>query len=184
MRPFILSGILSLCIFSLTGTGYSASDTTRLPSLSASPVITPIAAIEAAIKPVQVKEPELQLDSINGISLYDSQDDVVRKLGEPVQVIQDPHLKDMSTYSYKGMNIVFRSDYIEVVEIVEGSDSLLIDGQRHEATLSHLTGLLGKPDYETEEGIVFERDDALLKLCIGPGSSELTYIHYFHPASM
>lgn len=127
---------------------------------------------------------ELPLLTVNHVSLYDDRASVIRKLGEPESVSHDPHLSGAEMFRYPDMNVYFYDGFVDFVEIPEGTEVLLIDDVLLPATLQHLKEALGEPDYVTEDGIVYERGDALLKLFFDAGTERLTSITYFHRASM
>lgn len=129
-------------------------------------------------------KPDFKLQTVNGLSLYDTPSSVVRKLGEPIKITADPHLKELLIYQYPNMNVIFSDGIVNSVEIGEGSKTLLLDGVEIRATIEGVKGALGQPDYVTEDGIVFERNEALLKLFIDTDTKKLTSIHYFYSFSM
>jgi hypothetical protein len=133
---------------------------------------------------VEAVKPSFALQSVNGITLYDDPAAVIQKLGEPDRITEDPHLAGLVIYEYSNMNIVFSHEMVNYVELAEGSKTLWIDGIEIEATIAGVKEALGEPDYITEDGIVFERNEALLKLFIDTDSQKLTSIHYFHSMSM
>lgn len=132
----------------------------------------------------EAAKPGFKLQTVNGISLYDNPSIVVRKLGEPKSISEDPYSKELIIYQYPNMNVVFSYGIVNSVEIAVGSKTLLLDGVEIPAAIEAVKGALGQPDYMTEDGIVFERNEALLKLFIDTDTQKLTSIHYFHSFSM
>ncbi len=135
-------------------------------------------------KSAEAAKPDFKLQTVNGISLYDTPSIVARKLGEPERITADPYLKELLIYQYPNMNVVFSGGIVYSVEIAGDSKTLLLDGVEIPATIEAVKGALGQPDYVTEDGIVFERNEALLKLFIDSETQKLTSIHYFHSFSM
>jgi hypothetical protein len=124
------------------------------------------------------------LQTINGITLYDDPSSVTKKLGEPKRISEDPHLKELKIYEYPNMNVVFSDEMVNFVEITEGSKSLIIDGVEIPATIDAIKEALGEPDYFMEDGIAFERNEAVLKLFVDTDTQKLTSIHYFYSFTM
>ncbi|WP_053372338.1 hypothetical protein [Paenibacillus sp. FJAT-27812] len=124
------------------------------------------------------------LQTVNGITLYDDPSSVTKKLGEPKRISEDPHLKELKIYEYPNMNVVFSDGMVNFVEITEGSKSFLIDGVEIPATIEAVKEALGEPDYFTEDGIAFERNEAVLKLFVDTDTQKLTSIHYFYSFTM
>ncbi|MDQ8732914.1 hypothetical protein [Paenibacillus sp. LHD-38] len=171
----------------------SSSVESEAPAKSANKIVTasmpPSTVIEvtyakAEASASEVEKPSFKLQSVNGVSLYDDPTIVVKKLGEPMKITKDPYLKELMTYHYPNMDVVFSDDMIYSVELAEGTKTLDIDGVKIAATIESVREALGGPDYITEDGIVFERGDALLKLFIDADTGKLTSIHYFDSFSM
>jgi hypothetical protein len=138
---------------------------------------------EAEANNPEVTKQRFTLQEINGITLYDDPSSVVKKLGKPKSISEDPHLKELKIYEYPNMNIVFSDGMVNFVEITEGSKTLQMDGVEIPATIEAIKEALGEPDYVTEDGIAFERNEAILKLFVDMDTQKLTSIHYFHSFS-
>ncbi|OMF23452.1 hypothetical protein BK133_24495 [Paenibacillus sp. FSL H8-0548] len=204
MKSFILIGCLIGGILALSNdlepvaTTYSWTDHSSLSiaeavddatNETAQPSMPPSSAAEAVYAQnvsteVKAAKPSFTLQSVNDITLYDDPAAVIKKLGEPDRITQDPHLAGVVIYEYPNMNIVFSDEMVNFVELAEGAKTLWIDGIEVEATIAGVQEALGEPDYMTEDGIVFERYEALLKLFIDTDTQQLTSIHYFHMMSM
>lgn len=202
MKNIILIGCLIGGIVAFTGEFGHIAVMTRAtdssPAMSegsavaASKIITssmPFSAVTkdtyaAEASSAEAAKPDFKLQTVNGISLYDTPSIVARKLGKPESITADPHLKELLIYQYPKMNVVFSDGIVNSVEIAEGSETLLLDGVEIPATVEAIKGALGQPDYMTEDGIVFERNEALLKLFIDKDTKKLTAIHYFYSFSM
>ncbi|WP_339204742.1 hypothetical protein MHH56_27060 [Paenibacillus sp. FSL K6-3182] len=204
MRTFILIGCLIGGIFAYTGdigqvtatySPVTASSpvkaikaeeaTQEIVIASASPsTVTEVTYAAESTLVVKAKKPKFTLQTVNGITLYDDPSLVIQKLGKPKSKTADPDLTDLITYEYPNMNVIFSSEFIQSVEMAENTKTLLIDGSEVAATVDAVKDALGEPDYVTEDGIVFERDEALLKLFIDADTQKLTSIHYFHSFSM
>jgi len=204
MKTFIIIGCLIGGIFAYTG-DIGQVTATYSPVTNSSPVkaikaeeatheiviasaspstVTEVTYAAVATPVVKAKEPKFTLQTVNGITLYDDPSRVIQKLGKPKSKTVDPDLADLITYEYPNMNIIFSGDFIQSVEMADNTKTLLIDGSEVAATVDAVKDALGEPDYVTEDGIVFERDEALLKLFIDADTQKLTSIHYFHSFSM
>lgn len=126
----------------------------------------------------------ITLQTVNHISLYDDVMEVLNKKGIPNHITDDPYFKDYKTYEYRDMSITFNNDLIDSVQLnVDSDSSIYLDERKVPATLDAITELLGSPDYQAEDGIVFERGEALLKLFVDKGSKQINAIAYYHIAS-
>ncbi|RJX39054.1 hypothetical protein D3P09_16265 [Paenibacillus pinisoli] len=126
---------------------------------------------------------DLELNSVNGISLYDSPEAVVSKLGEPAGKSVDEIWGDLTVYQYPDVEVAFYGEFIQYVNI-EADKELQVDGETLSITESALTEAFGQPDYTAEDGIVFQRDDAVLKLFLDEETHEPQYVSYYHIATV
>lgn len=145
-------------------------------SEEAAPVIEPSDEGEAS-------ERKLGLKSVNGITLYDNPEAVVAKLGDPVSKSVDEVWGDLMIYQYPDMEIAFAGEFIQYVNI-EASKQLTVDGETLSISKKSLTEAFGKPDFIAEDGIVFQQDDAVLKLFLDEETDEPLYVSYYHIATV
>ncbi|MCU6710816.1 hypothetical protein M6D81_19160 [Paenibacillus sp. J5C_2022] len=118
---------------------------------------------------------------VNGISIYDSREAVVEKLGEPERISQDEHLPGVETYHYEAMSITFQGNQMQYVDM-EASGVLTINRIEVGMTEREMRRQLGEPAYEAEDGIVFQRGDMLLKLFLDGDTGAPQYVSYYHVA--
>lgn len=123
------------------------------------------------------------LHSINHISLNDSIHDVEDEIGKPNAIEKDEYLPDTEFYVYDNMIVTFQDGSVESVEIVDIRNPIIIDGISIPASLEQLSTALGGPDYIAEDGIVFQCNEALLKLFIHEDTGLLERIAYYHISS-
>jgi len=126
---------------------------------------------------------QIYLTTVNDLSLYDDTADVIRKMGPPEQESTDSDLIEYTVYVYPNMNVYFRDQLIDYVEISNEAATLWLDQTQVPATIEAIKAVLGEPDYYAEDGIVFQRNEAILKLFINPNNGELESIAYYHIAS-
>lgn len=132
----------------------------------------------------QAPAAEIQLDSVNGITLYDDTDSLIRKMGPPIQVAKDPLFEDEVTYTYPDMQVTFIDGIVDYIEIGPGTEVILLDQTKLPPTKEAIQAILGEPNYKVEDGWVYQRNDALLKLFIHADSGQLHSITYYHIASV
>lgn len=127
---------------------------------------------------------DFRLQSVNGLSLYDDKITVERMLGDPVQVTRDEWLTEMVTYEYPNMDIVFRDGIMDEIKVSGSASTVWIDDEEIPVSIEALTRALGKPDYKAEDGIVYERQENVLKLFINYDTGTLESIAYYHTSSI
>ncbi|MCR2806551.1 hypothetical protein [Paenibacillus soyae] len=125
----------------------------------------------------------LLLKSVGGISLYDTPESVVAKLGDPERIAQDELLSELKLYHYPSLTVAFYGEYVQYVDVPAG-EMIVIDGKDIPMTEAGLTAYLGSPDYIAEDGIVFQRGEALLKLFIDSDTKKPIYASYYHIATV
>ncbi|KRF30147.1 hypothetical protein [Paenibacillus sp. Soil787] len=178
--------ILSPEIITLIPKGSDDTFVPVLPSTLAAVQAEPSSDGSANSASLQVAEASAMvpiLHSLKGISLYDNTEAVVAKKGYPLSFVQDPHLKEAFTYEYPDMNIGFQDDIVTFVQIPAKVGHVQINDQRISLTITDVKRLLGEPDFVAEDGIIFQRDEKLIKLFIAPETQELIAIDYYDLSS-
>ncbi|OUS74967.1 hypothetical protein B1748_19800 [Paenibacillus sp. MY03] len=129
-------------------------------------------------------EEGILLRSVQELTLYDDRAAVIGKLGEPRGVTQDEFYSDLVIMEYEDLRVVFAGEYIQAIDIPGDAKKILLDDVTVPMTVADLKAVLGEPDYIAEDGIVFQRDEALLKLFLDEETGELAYISYYHLATV
>ncbi|MFX3634372.1 MAG: hypothetical protein ACE3L7_23800 [Candidatus Pristimantibacillus sp.] len=151
-------------------------------------MILPIDEVQASSSPTvhadSTTNDELDLQTVNDLTLYDNTAVVLEKMGRPEKISRDDWFDEIMIYEYPEMNIAFRDGIIEYVDVRKTAETISIDESVIPATIEALKKALGQPDYVAEDGIVFQRNEALLKLFIDPETGELDSISYYHLSSV
>jgi hypothetical protein len=135
--------------------------------------------IEEIKPPIEMRK-VFRFDNVNGISLYDDVKAVTDKLGQPLSKSRDPNLGELEVYAYPEMNIGFSNGIVSYVEVLVAAGTVNIDGISIPINEEDLKKALGEPDYVAEDGIVFQRKEALIKLFTSMDTQKVTSLHYFH----
>lgn len=144
-----------------------------LSPLSGGVGVPPVSAAEMTAPVVQASMPsnalvshEERIDSyetLNGIALADTAEDVVRKLGEPLEVTQDP-LIGTTEYHYKDMTVGLFDGLTDYVHVEPSAKSIQVNDQSILLTTGHITASLGEPFFEGEDGDVYVQDHQVIKV--------------------
>ncbi|MDF2722468.1 MAG: hypothetical protein K0Q59_2143 [Paenibacillus sp.] len=141
--------------------------------------------------PVAAPSPELAeskppygLQQVEGISLYDDQAAVIELFGAPQAIERDPYTQDLEIYQYSGVDVGFCLGEVHFVRVWAETGSIDIDNNTIPMTLEAFTQELGKPDFIAEDGFVFRRQQAVIKLFIDAETQSLTFIDYFHSTNV
>lgn len=135
-------------------------------------------------EPMNQTNGKLALQTVNDVSLYDDPTSLIKKLGQPELIKADEYMSEVETYQYGSMSVIFDHEIVGSLELEDLSKPLKIDDKLIKATIADIKAALGEPDFVTEDGIVFQREEALLKLFIDADTKELISISYFHTSSM
>lgn len=153
---------------------------------AATPIVqaTETTAPMAETTSVPNEDEPILLRSVEELTLYDDRAAVIGKLGEPQGVTYDEFYSELVIYEYDRLKVVFFGEFIQSIDIAEDVKEVLLDNRYVATTLADLRAALGEPDYVAEDGIVFQRDEALLKLFLDEESGELSSISYYHLATV
>lgn len=132
----------------------------------------------------QEQDRAFHLLEVNKITLQDDQDIVVEKLGKPQAIIIDPYISEMETYEYKDMNIGFINGMVDYVQVFPTGGTVQIDDTLLQITIQDITNALGEPDFEAEDGLVFQRNEYLLKIFIDEITGEVVSVDYYHMSAV
>ncbi|SFE56183.1 hypothetical protein SAMN05216378_3547 [Paenibacillus catalpae] len=127
---------------------------------------------------------DIKLQSVNGLTLYDDKITVERMLGEPVRVTHDDYFTELETYEYPNLDVVFSDGIMEEIKVSGSADTIWIDDQEIPVSIEALIEALGEPDYKADDGIVYERQENVLKLFINYDNGTLESIAYYHISSV
>lgn len=131
----------------------------------------------------KVAKPYYHLQMVEGISLQDNQEAVVETLGQPEAIQPDPYTAQCEVYRYPGIDVGFSMGIVDFVRVLPEAGTIDIDGSPIPMTLEAVVDELGKPDFVAEDGLVFKRQQAALKLFVSSETQQLTSIDYFHRTS-
>jgi hypothetical protein len=123
------------------------------------------------------------LNSVGGVSLYDTPESVISKLGEPDKIEQDEIWSELEIYYYPSVRVAFYSEQVHYVD-VPAAEQIIINDKSVPMTEDGLKACLGQPDFIAEDGIVFQRSEAVLKLFFDESTGEPLYASFYHIATV
>lgn len=194
MKNMILTGLILGVIFSQVTVSSSSPpvEYTQKMTLHTVEQTVPLETDKQTISMQTEEQPEslqsvkqeISLQMVNNISLDDDAKIVLDKMGEPQQISSDTLYEQSKIYKYPDMNIAFNDGFIEYVEVLGSASTILLDKSVVPATIEAVKGVLGEPDFIAEDGIVFQRNESLLKLFIDPDTGGLISITFYHLSSV
>lgn len=132
------------------------------------------AFIADLLKPV-----EIDLREINGVSLYDDRLSVVNKKGVPLDIVRDPLFNEIEIYRYPDVEISFYGETVYDLSLMKEAGAFEIDGYLVEWSPESIRWVLGEPDYVAEDGLVYQREENLLKVYLDLELHEIVAIRYY-----
>lgn len=122
-----------------------------------------------------------RLDRINGITLLHSQQEMLRQLGPPITISQQPLLPDRFVYYYDHMNVGIAYGMIDYIEIVaEVGQFTVNEDTQLSVNLDALQQYYGEPHHVAQDGVVFEKNGLYVKAFYDRDNhSHIDSVHFF-----
>ncbi|MFC7678509.1 hypothetical protein [Paenibacillus sp. GCM10028914] len=149
------------------------------PPVSAAEMTVPV--VHASMSwdtPAQQVEPIDSYETLNGIALTDRTEDVVRKLGEPLEVTHD-RLLGTTEYHYSDMTVGLNGGLTEYVHVEPSAKSIQVNDQSILLTTGHVSASLGTPFFKGEDGDVYVQDHQAIKVFKDPHNGEIVGVDLF-----
>lgn len=150
-----------------------------------------VPAAEPVLPKPRVHEDEaaplaVTLDEVNEVSLYDDKAAVVEKKGVPLEIVEDPDRSDLEIYRYADMEVAFSGRMVDSLSVLteNATAHFEVDGIPVESTPESIHRVLGTPDFVADDGLVYQRGEALLKVYLEPGRNHIVIIRYYSMANV
>jgi len=121
----------------------------------------------------------IKLERVNGISLSDDVNAIVKRKGEPNSIRKDEFFGDTKILEYSDCRVAVGEYGVEYVEVTPDHKQINLDGKPVANNLQALEKTLGEPYWVAEDGLVYTQDSQALKLFIDPDSGQLKSVHFF-----
>ncbi|WP_054956889.1 hypothetical protein [Paenibacillus dakarensis] len=131
--------------------------------------------------PVQQEEQIVGYETLNGIALTDDKEEVIRKLGEPLEVTHDQIL-GTTDYQYEDMIVGLNNGVTEYVHVKPSAESIQVNDQSILLTNGHISASLGEPYFVAEDGDVYVQNHHAIKVFKDHGG-QITGVDLFYDFS-
>jgi hypothetical protein len=138
----------------------------------------------AVAPPPKEDKRQFRFEMVNDISLQDDVNAVIAILGKPLSKQKDPFLSELEIYAYPKMNIGFSNGIVDYVEVLVTAGTAKIDGVQVPIEVEGMKKALGEPDFVAEDGIVFQRKQAFIKLFTSMETGEVTSIQFYNRSNI
>lgn len=111
-------------------------------------------------------------DSLSGVRLYMTEEELIQAKGEPLQTADDP-MADCLEYQYADVSAGVCGGvvlYVHASPAQVAAYGLRLNGQSIDPLTMNGREVLGVPDFEAEDGDVYLRGNAALKIYRDPGT--------------
>ena len=146
--------------------------------VSAAGMTAPVVHASMPLDSVRTEEVIDGYETLNGIALTDRSEDVVRKMGEPLEVTRDP-LLGTTEYHYQDMTVGLYEGLTEYVHVEPTARSIQVNNQSILLTTGHISTSLGEPDYKGEDGDVYVQDHQAIKVFKDQDAGIITGVDLF-----
>lgn len=122
-----------------------------------------------------------QYSRLNGISLADTREDVLRIKGKPSHIVEN-ELGDQE-YQYQDVNIGFQDQWITYISVPAKVGTIILDGQKITLGRDEIRKALGKPDFSAEDGEGYTNGLSALKVFTDSQTGALRSVDIFDATS-
>lgn len=122
-----------------------------------------------------------QYSRLNGISLADTREDVLRIKGKPSHIVEN-ELGDQE-YQYEDVNIGFQDQWITYISVPAKVGTITLDGQKITLGRNEIRKALGKPDFSAEDGEGYTNGLSALKVFTDSQTGALRSVDIFDATS-
>ncbi|MBR2563386.1 MAG: hypothetical protein IKE29_02025 [Paenibacillus sp.] len=121
-----------------------------------------------------------QFRTLNGVSLESGKHELFNKMGEPLDIKEDPYL-GCPEYQFQNVHVGVceDTDIIQYVHVDGSHDYLNLNGESIPMHIEPIHQALGEPYYVAEDGEVYIRGSYAIKVYMRPGSSEIEGVDLF-----
>ncbi|MNJ34185.1 hypothetical protein D3C77_288850 [compost metagenome] len=112
------------------------------------------------------------------VTLYDDRESVVRKKGKPLSVNKNVY-SGYTEYQYKDITVGLYEDMVYYVHIDASPEKIKVNGKWLVLHKQELKQAFGEPDFEAEDGDVYIRDLAAIKIYRDPATKAIVGVDLF-----
>ncbi|WHX48437.1 hypothetical protein QNH46_20550 [Paenibacillus woosongensis] len=129
-------------------------------------------------------KPITEFESMGEVSLFDDRDSVIRKKGKPLSINKDVY-SGYTEYQYKDITVGLSEDFVYYVHVdvdasAEGCPGKIqLNGQWLPLQKQEIAQALGEPDLKAEDGDVYIRDLAAVKIYRHPATKAIVGVDMF-----
>lgn len=119
-----------------------------------------------------------ELHSMGDVALYHDLKDVIANKGEPISIEKDVYTGYIE-YRYEDINVGFYKNVVYYVHAGNCPEQVKINGKWLVLRQPDIMQVLGKPDYVADDGEVYIRNLAALKIYKNPVTGSITAVDLF-----
>ncbi|WP_019637572.1 hypothetical protein [Paenibacillus fonticola] len=116
--------------------------------------------------------------SMGDVTLYDNRESVVRKKGKPLSVNKDTY-SGYTEYQYEDIAVGLYEDLVYYVHVGSSPTKIKVNGKWMTLQKQSLLKAFGEPDFEAEDGDVYIRGYAAIKIYRDPENGSVIGVDLF-----
>lgn len=119
-----------------------------------------------------------EFHSMGDVTLHDDRKSVVRKKGRPLSINKDAY-SGYIEYQYEDITVGLYEDLVYYVHVDASPEKIKVNGKWLNLRKQELWQALGEPDFEAEDGDVYIRDLAAIKIYRDPETRAIAGVDLF-----
>lgn len=169
----LLLGLLS------ASASHNPATVDSVPQLSVKLALSQLSSSERAI-PGEDKaaSPIGEFHSMGDVTLHDDRESVVRKKGQPLSISKDAY-SGYTEYRYEDITVGLYEDLVYYVHVDASPAKIKVNEKWLALEKQELRQAFGEPDFEAEDGDVYIRDLAAIKIYRDPETRAVVGVDLF-----
>lgn len=173
----MLNIMLLLGLF--TAASHNPATVDSVPQLSVKLALSQQSSSEQSVPGEDKAAPSIgEFHSMGDVTLYDDRESVVQKKGKPLSINKNVY-SGYTEYKYKDITVGLYEDLVYYVHIDASLEKIKVNGKWLALHKQELKRAFGEPDFEAEDGDVYIRDLAAIKIYRDPVTRAIVGVDLF-----
>lgn len=144
---------------------------------AADPAVVGQGSSTAELAYIQSEE-AFSYETVNDVSLYDTEADLIASHGQPLR-LQEDRLLGSTEYIYNDILVGINNGIVCYVRVNKDAAYLKVNNDYMEMTPESIKEALGEPDFVADDGEVYIRDHHAIKVYLNPDNGKLQHVEFF-----
>ncbi|AZK46163.1 hypothetical protein [Paenibacillus lentus] len=163
----------------LTAVSHYPTTVDSIPQLSVKLAFSPQSSSERSVPDEnKAASPIDEFHSMGDVTLHDDRESVVQKKGRPLSIHKNAY-SGYTEYQYADITVGLYEDLVYYVHIAASPEKIKVNGRWLSLQKPGLDQVFGEPDYVAEDGDVYIRDLAAIKIYRDPETRGIVGVDLF-----